>query len=71
MSSTDVPLQNLIDILYTLLCPRIEKYYFSNFVKIIIYYFKESSMTTMKIRIVMHYEFKLKNSAADAARNVN
>ena len=28
-------------------------------------------MTTMKIRIVMHYEFKLKNSAADAARNIN
>ena len=28
-------------------------------------------MTTMKIRIVMHYDFKLKNSAADAARNIN
>ena len=28
-------------------------------------------MTTMKIHIVMHYEFKLKNSAADAARNIN
>ena len=27
-------------------------------------------MTTMKIHIAMHYEFKLKNSAADAARNI-
>jgi len=26
-------------------------------------------MTTMKIRIVMHYEFKLKNSAAEAHGN--
>ena len=28
-------------------------------------------MTTKKIRIVMHYEFKLKNSSADAAHNIN
>ena len=28
-------------------------------------------MTTMKIRIFMHYEFKLKNIAADSARNIN